>query len=104
MTDIQQHYQEVAVVLASHVPEGWQKAWADVVVRDDTSKQTYDYIGLDGKKHWFDVDGGGDATKIYRNLRAVRDHMAQQTGETWKSVRFTVEPSGKFHTKFNYDD
>lgn len=104
MTDIQQHYQEVAVVLASHAPDGWRKVWVDAEILDDWAKQTFDYVRSDGEEHWMEISDSAQRDIVLDNLRAVREQMSVQDEQKWKSVRFTVEPSGKFYTEFKYDD
>ena len=93
----------VAKVLVKHVPASWSAAWADVVVNDDHTRQTFDYADEQGTEHWFSVEDDDDVELIYRSLRDVRDFMAEQTGQTWKKVRFTVHRDGTFRTEFQYD-
>lgn len=102
--DVEQHYQAAARILTNAAPDDWEVVWADVVVRDDTSKQTYDYVDSAGNERWFMIESSQASQDLYHELRAVRDIMAKETGEKWKSVRLTVEKTGKFHTKFNYDE
>ena len=97
-------YQEVAQVLMSHVPSEWDTLWVDAQIGDDTSEQTFDYVDKNGVENWFGIKSLDDRLIISRNLRKIRDFMAEQTGDKWKKVRFTLNADGTFKTKFEYED
>ena len=102
--NLEEKYKAVAQILAQNAPSGWKVAWADVEVNDNHTRQTYDYISGDDQENWFDIKSADDRDTIYFNLRDVRDFMAEQTGDKWKKVRFTLNADGTFKTKFEYED
>ena len=102
--NLEDEHKTIADVISKTVPNGWKQAWVDAVINDDHAKATYDYIDEQGNENWFAVRDINDGLALTRALRNIRDFMAEQTGDKWKKVRFTLNADGTFKTKFEYED
>lgn len=101
--DVENFYQVIAEAAAEKAPDGWVALRIEVTLFDDYGSADFFYRSKLGEENQFDpgFDGYDAVTRAFGEMRKI---MASAGKSTWKSARFDLEASGKFHIDFSYDE
>lgn len=102
MTDqIEKLYQLIANEVSAVAPSDWRKIRIDAEIEHDNGQATYDYEDIAGNASWFEPPVLVQY-KIYQSFKSIRAQMGV-SGSHWRSVRFSLDSSGKFTVSYDYD-
>lgn len=93
-------YQGLVDLIAPNAPEGWNELYVIGLYHDDVMK-IETFSRMEGDTEWQKYDGGGFDLLDWFEEFAEIVNKAEESG--LKSIKFSLEQSGKLNGKFGYD-
>jgi len=96
-------YQALADAALSACPPGYHQLTLEAEVWESSASMALECRNDQG--HAVRSDMPGDSGfRVLLALDTIRQSMARQAGETWKSCVFTIGAGGRFNFRVSYDD
>ncbi len=96
-------YQALADAALSACPPGYDQLTLEAELYENSASMALECRNDQG--HAVRSDMPGDSSvRVLLALEAIRQSMARQAGENWKSCVFTIGAGGHFNFRVSYDD
>ena len=96
-------YRVIAEAAAENAPDGWVLLRVEAKLFDGYDSAGFFYKNSRGEEHKYDPGFDGFEA-VMKSFVKLRDVMACAGKPTWKTARFELDASGKFHIDFGYDE